>query len=249
MREKRNSIAFFVLALILLSGIFAEGGVVYTRLINTSYVTKWYEYLSGTSGKINFNNTPLSAGLARTLYTYNDIYTLTVTGNVTFNPYLGRDFSSGGYARGYFEGAAEITITGGLMNGSTYVYGGTGANAKQILKAVMLPIYEDTQNPALQRWALQEDTTAAGNFNKTLLMSMVEGSEGLASGITLTNGDILKMTGPKTDLFFKCSNVSNFYIDMGPFAQASSINITGLLPEPATILMLGLGVVCLRKKR
>ncbi len=248
MKEKRSICRGLVLALFILSGAATHGAVVYTRLINTSYaMTKWYDYQSGTGGKINFNNTQITT--AKTLYTFDDVYTLTMSGTLTFNPLLAQDFSGGGFANGYFEGAALVTFNGGLRSGSTYLYGGTGAAAKQIFQAIMVPVYEDSQNPSLQRWALQEDTQAAGNFNKTLLLSMVDGSEGLASGITLTTGDILKMASPKMDLFLKSADVSNFYTDMGPYAQASTVNITGLLPEPATILMLGLGVLCLGKKK
>jgi hypothetical protein len=250
MREKRNICVVLVLAIVLFSGAIAQGGVIYTRLIDTSFImTKWYDYLSGTSGKLNFNSTTAING-EKKLYTYDDVYTLSMSGTFTFNPYLGRDYSAGGLAKGYFDGGAIVTITGGLMVGTTYVYGGTGTNAKQIFQAVMLPLYEDPENPLLNRWSLAEDPTESGRFNRTLLMEMASGSEGLAAGLTLTSGDILKMTGPKLDLYLKTTaDVSNFYVDMGPVSYASPVKITGLLPEPATILLLGLGTLCSRKKR
>jgi len=227
--------------------VSVQGSVVYTRLIDTSfYNTKWYDWVSGTNGHLNFNSTPIN--LEKKLYTYNDVYTLSMTGTFTFNPNLTRDYSSGEFAKGYFEGGAIVTITGGLMLGGSYVYGGTGTAAKQIFQARMVPLYEDSLNPTLERWALEESTTAAGNFNRGLFLDMVAGSEGLASGLTLTTGDILKMTGPKMDLFLKANNATNFYTDMGPIITPSPVKITGLIPEPITLLLLGLGMLCLKKK-
>jgi hypothetical protein len=223
-----------------------NGSVVYTRLISTSFLATWYDWVSGTEGHLNFNNT--SINVAKTLYTYNDVYTLSIVGKLTFNPNLARDYSSDGYAKGYFEGGATVTITGGLKLNGSYVYGGSGTAAKQIFQAVMLPVYEDSQNPTLNRWSLEEDVYQAGNFNRGLFLEMVDGSEGLASGITI-GSDILKMTGPKMDLFLKCDNVSDFYTDMSSGSIASPINITGLIPEPATVLLFGLGALCLKRKR
>jgi len=224
-----------------------QGSVVYTRMIDTSFLmTKWYDWVSGTDGHFNFSST--SINLEKKLYTYNDVYTLNMTGTFTFNPNLTRDYSSGGFAKGYFEGGAIVTITGGLLSGGSYVYGGTGAAARQIFQARMVPVYEDSLNPTLERWALEEDSYLAGNFNRALFLGMVEDSEGLASGLTLTTGDILKMTDPKMDLFLKASDAANFYTDMGPISTASPIKITGAIPEPATFLLLGLGMLCLKKK-
>lgn len=225
-----------------------DAGTVYVRLIGSSYpVAKWYDWL-GSSGRLNFSNTTLSGGM---VYTYNDVYELTMTGTFTFNPNLGRDYSAGdGLAKGYFEGGATVTFTGGIRDGATYVYGGTGAAAKQIFQATLNTVYEDPLNPGLNRWALEENATEAGRFDRTLFLTFVEGSEGLASGIVLNGtGDILRMTGPKMDLSLKtASTVSNFGADISSGGLASRVEITGLLPEPATILMLGLGGLCLRKR-
>jgi hypothetical protein len=226
----------------------ANANTVYTRLIDTSFImTKWYDWVS-TNGHLNFSNTSING--EKKLYTHDDVYTLSMTGTLTFNPNLGRDYSSGELAKGYFEGGATVTITGGLKIGASYVYGGLGAAAKQIFQATMVPVYEDSLNPTLNRWSLEESTTEAGRFDRTLFLDLVAGSEGLASGISLLGtGDILKMTSPKMDLSLKTdSAVSNFYIDMGPSSTASNIKITGLIPEPATLLLLGLGGICVRRK-
>ena len=225
-------------------------GVVYTRLIDTSFImTQWYDYVSGTDGHLNFNNTSING--SKVLYTHDDVYTLNMTGSLTFNPILERDFSAGAYARGYFEGGVAVTITGGLKIGTSYVYGGTGTAAKPIFQAVLSPLSEDSSAPSQERWALTESTTEAGRFDRTLFLDLIEGSEGLAAGIALQGtGDILKMVGPKMDLSLKTtSTVSNFYTDMGPSTIASPIKITGIVPEPATAVLLGLGSLCFLKRK
>jgi hypothetical protein len=247
MRERRIICIILVLAFVLFSGTIVKGGVVYTSLIDTSFFTTWYSI--SPSGHINFSNTLV--GVQKVLNTYGDVYTLTMSSNsrVTFSPNLARDTSSGGVAKGYFDGGATVTITGGLKdsNGS-WVYGGTGGNAKQIFQAIMVPLYEDSANPAINRWSLEEEIYEPGNFDKTLMLSMVDGSVGLASGITLPNGDILKMIGPKMDLSLKTDNVSDFSTNFSYTDVASSIKITGLVPEPMTLLLFGIGTLCLRKK-
>ncbi len=225
-------------------------GTVYARLIDTSFImTRWYDYVSGTDGHLNFNNTTING--SKVLYTHDDVYTLSMVGTLTFNPILERDFSEGVYANGYFEGGVEVTITGGLRVGASYLYGGVGAAAEPIFQAVLAPVYEDSLNPTLERWALEESLTESGRFDKTLFLDLIEGSEGLASGIALAGtGDILKMINPKMDLSLKTTvPVSNFYTDMGPSAVASPIKITGVVPEPATVLLFGIGTLCLRRKR
>jgi hypothetical protein len=244
MRERRFCAA--VMLFFTLCAVSVQGGIVYTSLIDTTFFTTWYA--ASPTGHLNFSNTPV--GVQKTIYTYGDVYTLTISGKVTFNPNLARDYSSGGVAKGYFDGGATVTITGGLKNSNNqWVYGGTGSNAKQIFQAVMVSLHEDNANPTLNRWALEEETDQPGNFDRTLVLSMVDGSVGLASGLILNNGDILKMIGPKMDLSLKTDNVSNFSNDFGYTDIASSIKITGLVPEPATVLLVGLGALCLKKKR
>jgi probable HAF family extracellular repeat protein len=207
------------------------GSAIYTRLIDTSFIMiKWYDYIDGGASRINFNNTVIN--VQKGLYTYDDVYTLTMSGTLTFNPLLVQDYSSGGLAKGYFEGGATVTITGGLLLDGSYVYGGTGASAKPIFQAVMFPVYDDTSNPTLDLWALEEQIYEEGRFDRTLLLEMVEGSEGLAAGISLPNGDILRMYSPEMDLFLKTNvTVSTFGVDIGPSVLQSQIKITGLLPD------------------
>jgi hypothetical protein len=246
MRERRTICIILVLAFVLFSGTIVKGGVVYTSLIDTSFFTTWYSI--SPSWHINFSNT--SVGVQKVLNTYGDVDTLTISGKVTFNPNLARDYSSGGVAKAYFNGGATVTITGGLKDSNNnWVYGGVGSNVKQIFQAIMQPLHEDALNPTLDRWSLEEEVYEPGNFDKTLVLSMVDGSVGLASGITLPNGDILKMIGPKMDLSLKTDNVSDFSTNFSYTDVASSIKITGLVPEPMTLLLLGIGTLCLRKKR
>lgn len=224
----------------------ANAAIVWTRLIDTNYLfNTWYDYLGGTSGKITFVNT--SVGNVKTLYTYGDVYTLTVEGTLTFESNLARDYSAGGIAKGFFEGGSTITLKGGLKQGTTFVYGGTGSAAKTILQAVMNPVYEDPQNPTLLRWALEESDTEVGRFDRVLFFTLVSGSEGLASGITLPNGDILKMADPKIDFSLKTQTaVNNFVsVDLNSGPLASVVKFVAPIPEPMTLLIFSAGGLAL----
>jgi len=245
---KKNVCTILLIAAVLSLPAYVSAGMVYTELIDMSFLmTQWYTYTGGTSGQFSFNNTTIN--FQRKLHAGGQVYDL--TGTFTFNPALGRDFSSGGLARGYFDGNATVTIVGGLKLNSNWVYGGTGIAAKTIFKATLLPVYEDSQNPSLLRWSLTEDPDLIGNFNRTLLLELVAGSEGLASGIDLGNGNILTMSNQalKMDLSMKSSVNPNDFIstNLNSGSVAAPVRITAV-PEPTTLLLLALGSVLLKKR-
>jgi hypothetical protein len=239
-----------VFSFLLSSNIYAA--MVYTRLMDTSYLmSKWYDYISGSNGNLSFSSTSLSGG---TLYTQDNVYTLTLTGKITFTPTLIRDYSSDGLAKGYFDGGVAVTITGGLRQGSTYVYGGSvfsgaNANAKQIFAGTLVPVYDDPLNPTANRWSFEEEAMESGRFDRTLLLQLVADSEGLAHGIQI-GSDTLIMRDPKMDLSLKATvNPNNFIsTDLSSGTTASNVKITGV-PEPMTLALLGIGalLVCRRK--
>ncbi len=205
----------------------------------------WYQYASG-AGHIDFDPDPISLA-SLYVFDYAGSYA-SISGKLEFLPNLKRDVSSGNRAAGYFEGGVTVRITGGIRKGSTWLYGGSGTSAKQILEATLVPLYEDPLAPAEDRWFFQETSGEEGRFDKTLFVNFVPGSVGLASGILLSNGDTLVMTGPKMDLSLKTPSANNFATE-GNFAHSgfSNIKFTGA-PEPASLLLLAGGALFIRKK-
>jgi hypothetical protein len=206
----------------------------------------WYKYAGG-AGHIDF--APDTISLA-SLYVldYAGSYA-NILGKLEFLPNLERDVSSGGRAAGYFEGGVAVRITGGIRKGTTWLYGGSGTSAKQILEATLVPLYEDPLAPGEDRWFSQETLGEEGKFDKTLFLDFVPGSVGVASGILLSNGDTLIMTGPKMDLSLKTASATNF-VTTGNFTHSgfSNIKFTGT-PEPASLVLVALGALFIRKRK
>lgn len=205
----------------------------------------WYRYAGG-AGHIDF--APDTISLA-SLYVldYTGSYA-SILGKLEFLPNLERDVSSGGRAGGYFEGGVTVKITGGIRQGATWLYGGTGASAKQILEATLVPLYQDPLAPSDSRWFFQETLGEQGKFDRSLFLNFVPGSVGVASGILLSNGDTLFMTGPKMDLSLKTASATNFVT--GNFAHSgfSNVKFSGT-PEPASLVLVALGTLFIRKRK
>ena len=252
MEERRARPALLVgVVFCLVMSSTSPGAVVYTRLMDLGFLfNTWYDYTGGSpAGNINFNKT--SINLTSTLYTEGDVYTLGITGTLTFTSDLYSDYSSGGLAKGLFEGGSTVKIVGGLKQGGSYVYGGTGGNAKQIFEATLRPVHDDGGNPTADRWSLEEDVYTQGNFNRTLRLELVAGSEGLVSGITIGT-DTLTIVGtseyPNMKLELKTTTtVNDFAYDINSGYLASHVKINSI-PEPATFILVGLGTLLLRTR-
>jgi hypothetical protein len=204
----------------------------------------WYQYAGG-AGHIDFDPDPISLASLYVL-DYAGSYA-SILGKLEFLPNLERDVSSGGRAAGYFDGGVTVRITGGIRKNSTWIYGGSGTSAKQILEATLVPLYEDPLAPGEDRWFFHETLGEEGRFDRTLFLDFVPGSVGVASGILLSNGDTLVMTDPKMDLSLKTASANNFVT--GDFAHSGISNIKFIgTPEPASLLLLAGGALFIRKK-
>ena len=244
-------ITIFLCVLCFVSTSFA--GVEYVRSINLGFKTlitmnQWYDYIEGTDpaqGAINFQSEPVS-GTSYHLQTYgDDIYELK-NATFTFVSALESDISSGGWAKGYFEGGAAVSLSATLSIGESDVYTG------KILDAVLKPTYADPSRPTEDLWLLSENLAGPiiepDQFSQQLYLELVDPASGenLTNGIAIAGTDIvLKMMNPTMDLFLKAESgdAFNFLDDMQTpmFTEQSTVNITGVVPEPATLALFALG--------
>jgi hypothetical protein len=239
----------------------SSGTVVSTQIIDLGFMfNTWYDN-TGTNpitGLINFNETAMSSTyIQSTLTTYTNIGSdnvLEITGTLTFTSNLYEDYSSGGQAKALFEGGSTVRIVGGLKQDGVYVYGGTGNDANQIFEATLRPVYDDDSDPSADRWSLEEESLVPGSFNRTLILELVEGSVGLASGITIGT-DTLIIEGdteyPRMKLELKTPptiTVNDFGVDINSSYIASHVKVNSI-PEPATLTLIGLAAVLLRARR
>ncbi|MCD4830995.1 MAG: PEP-CTERM sorting domain-containing protein [Anaerohalosphaeraceae bacterium] len=236
-----------------LSPCICFGELVYTDKIDLGFLfNTWYDNTnpSPIEGSINFNNTAITASQSF-LSTFSNIGSdniLEVTGEFTFISELTSDYSSGGIAKGIFAGGATISFVGGIKQGGVYVYGGTGNDANQILQATLKPAYNGG-------WSLEEEALVQGAFNRTLDIEL-DTTVGLGAGVTFeyeTATYTLKLAAnseyPKMGLELKtASTVNDFGVDINSGWLASHIKINSVVPEPATLVLVGAGMVLLRKR-
>jgi hypothetical protein len=248
--KKQNGFVFAVLwVAVFCMTQSARAGTLQVTRITTNYLgTMWYQW-TGTSGAFKLNNTQFQG--ASNLHTNGGtVYNL--VGAITYTPALISDFSSGGLAKGIFQAGSGITVTlkgaikdlaGNSLYG-TYTTPGTG---QVILQATVWGNLARNDND----WNLIESTTDTGQFeNIKLYLDLV--NIGLANGITLTNGTILKIEQPEMDMTMAVTNQnpSNFN-SMMPFVSGvpgGVIEFTAPIPEPATLVILSVGALFLRKQ-
>lgn len=203
--------------------------LIYVERIRTNYVygTTWYTYNSTTEyGQINFNNT---GGSSINGFTAGGTdYTITGLTLTFISEMLDDSASSGGIARGTFEGGVDVTLSGTIGGYTGIILQGTITEATFELEE----LYTDAKEIDGQVHLALNDTV------------------GVATGIDIGNGNIYKMLDPQVDMFLMAaSTVENFHSgNITTGITASSIEFTAA-PEPMTLMFVGLGMLFLRRRK
>jgi hypothetical protein len=247
--SKQHRFVLLVLFVAICAVLPAEAGIVQVRRITTNYIgTLWYQYMGG-SGAFKLNNTPFQGAVNLRTYDGSD-YTL--VGTISYTPALINDFSSGSLAKGRFQAGSAITVTlkGAIKDlAGNYLYGTytTPGSGAVILQATVWGDIERTDTD----WNLIESSTDIGQFENTkLYLDLL--NIGLASGITLTDGTILTIAQPEMDMTMVATNQNpvNFKSAL-PFVSGvpgGVIEFVAPIPEPATLVILSIGILFLKKK-
>lgn len=248
MKKITKGIVVGCLFVLILNFTSASASLEYVRRINFSHMFgQWYSYAGG-SGSFTLNNTAVQGGF---VYTHDDPSTYNFAGTITFTPLLIEDLSTLSLANGKFQAGTGVNVTlkGNLYEGGL-VY---SSGSDPLLQATIWGNSERTLN----EWELTESVNS-GDYEWTKLYLELA-DVGLASGITLTNGDVLQIGETELDLSLGDGNLnSDFDTEGSVFASIPTMpsryelvatipEATGV-PEPGTMLLLGLGGLLMRKK-
>lgn len=247
MKKVINFIVMGVLFVLLFNFTSASAGLEQVRRINMSYFGLWYMH-NGASGSFTLDDSSFQGGY---IYTYGDTSTYTVQGTITYTPMLINDFSTASLAQGTFQGGSGVTVTlkGTIKEDGVTVY--TPGEDDVLLQATVWGDSAKTQN----QWNLIESSLSPHEYELTELYLGLENT-GLVSGITLDNGDVLKIGETEMDLSMGDANGNPKFIPnpMPPVlfisdpTKATRIEFVAAIPEPATLILMAAGAVFLRKR-
>jgi len=149
---------------------------------------------------------------------------------LTFSSDLLNDYSTiGGRARGTFNGGVTVTLSGTVGTYSGVLLEG----------AITETSFE-----------LEELYTDAKEFDGQVHVDLND-AVGLAAGISIGDGHTYKILDPRIDMFLRSSSDPDDFLseDLHTGFLASSVHFVAPVPEPMTVMLLGVGALFLRRRK
>jgi hypothetical protein len=234
--NNRFFVSLFTTVLFLVICSHVSASVVWVENITaTTAMVEVYNTASGFNLD-NLSTTTASAGVFGSVGPYRYIFD---NASVDLTPCALKDeLSSSPVAKASFYGGATLTITGDIYDRDTET---TFLTDITILQGQMVISSSET-------WILEEDPGTPKNFDGSV--DFVPTNGGLTTGITLPDGDVLKIGNFNCDFSFTSflpSNPDNFSV---PMIRGLPINLQiTAVPEPCTILLIAVGGLGLLRNR
>ena len=229
------------------------GGTQYVE--NITFGIDTFQYYNSSQFSISKDS---SSGSGCVIQPHGSGYTYNIVDfTINFSPvdYLS-DNSSGGVCSGTFDGGATFSINGDLVLLDEFEnVVATYADDALLLSADM--------DPAATTWNLTETTSYSNTLATEGDLDFIPTAGALYDGVTVNGGDTLYIGDidfrlglyTPSGFAFKytgtpiTTGLNNFDEIMFASSVAPTIQMTSQIPEPATLMLLGLGGLLIRRKK